>query len=240
MGWDDLPVLQAHAVALRNADLATLRRLNFEVGGVPVRFQRALPAADVDKAQAVTAMAASAPATATTRRHDEAAEASAWEPAVWLWLEWSGVPLLAGVSTAWAGAMAQTLAGAGIDQLSDAGVDLLCQIKLAPRLPAGLMLRQAARARQALDDGLDGLELLGVWAARHLGTDEASGHAVQLWAGAGFALQSFLSAFAPLSSGRQASPLAGVPMTLPLVAARWHVDADQLLDLAVGDVLILG
>lgn len=249
IGWDDLPALQARWVAHRNADLAVLRRLTFEIGDVRVRFQRVPPAADAGAAGHGAARPSQSLGGAAPSRHQDAAHAedavdfmhaAAWEPAVWLWLEWAGVPLLAGVSPAWADALARTLAGAAVDQLGDASLDLLCQLKLASRLPAGLTLRQAARSRQALDDGPDGLDCLGVWAARHLDTGEPSGHAVQVWAGEGFALQALLGAFVPLSVARQPSPLAAMPLALPLVAARWQVAADQLLDLAVGDVLILG
>jgi hypothetical protein len=247
IGWDDLPALQARTVALCNADLVVLRRLIFQIGDVRVRFQWTPPAADAAEVGHGTPSPLQRVDAAGPAGHQGAAPGVAamggdlaWRPAAWLWLEWAGVPLLAGVSPAWADALSLTLAGAAIDQLGDASLDLVGQLKLAPRLPAGLTLRQAARTRQGLDDGPDGLDSLGVWVARHVDTGEPSGHAVQLWAGSGFALQALLGAFVPLSTARQPSPLADLPLALPLVAARWHVAADQLLDLAVGDVLILG
>lgn len=221
LGWDDLTALEAASVALRNADLAMLGRRVFTVGGVPVQFQH--------EALAPQGVAGSAPS-----------EPSASEPAVWLWLEWSGTPLLAGVSAAWAGAVAQTLAGQALDQLGEPGLDLLCQLQLAPRLPAGLTLRQAALTREALHGLPTGLQCLGAWVGRHQATHEPSAHVAQLWTGPGFPLQVFLGAFKPLAHEQLPSPLAALPIALPLVAARWRVDADELQDLAVGDVLILG
>lgn len=233
VGWDDLPALDAAAVALRNADLALLGRSVFTVGGVPVRFQ-----------QDALALQQGVPGAQPGPFEEPALTAApAWEPAVWLWLEWSGAPLLAGVSAAWAGAVAQTLAGQGLDQLGEPGLDLLCQFQLAPRLPAGLTLRQAALSRAALHDlqnQAGGLTRLGAWVGRHAATQEPSAHAVQLWAAPGFALQALLRAFLPLATQQLPAPLAAMPLALPLVAARWHVAANELQDLTVGDVLILG
>ena len=42
-----------------------------------------------------------------------------------------------------------------------------------------------------------------------------------------------------MASARLPSPLGALPISMPLVAARWQVEAHDLLDLAVGDVLIL-
>jgi len=218
VGWSDLPALEAAAVALRNADLALLGRRVFTVGGVPVRFEQAPHGAPVG----------------------QEVQTPVWEPAVWLWLEWSGAPLLAGVSPAWAGAVAQALAGLGLDQVGGQSLDLLCQFKLAPKLPAGLTLRQAALSRQALHDAPTDLARLGAWMGRHPATQEPSAHAVELWAGPGFALQALLRAFVPLATQQLPAPLAAMPIALPLVAARWQVRAHELQDLAVGDVLVLG
>jgi len=239
VGWDDLPALDAAAVALRNADLALLGRHVFTVGGVPVRFEQALPAPQQGAAggpggqHAAQQVPHGAPV-------GQDVQQPAWEPAVWLWLEWSGAPLLAGVSAAWAGAVAQALAGLGLDQVGEQSLDLLCQFKLAPKLPAGLTLRQAALSRQALHDAPSGLTRLGAWVGRHPATQEPSAHAVELWAGPGFALQALLRAFVPLATQQLPAPLAAVPIALPLVAARWQVRANELQDLAVGDVLVLG
>lgn len=223
LGWDDLPALDAAAVALRNADLAQLGRRVFALGGVAVRFhQAALPPQGAARAEGGL--------------NDPAAQ----EPAVWLWLEWAGVPLLAGVSEAWAGAVAQSLAGLGLDALGEPGLDLLCQLQLAPRLPAGLILRQAARSRGHLEGVPGGLTFLGCWAGLHHASGEPSEHTVQLWAPPGLAVQALLAAFVPLARETLPSPLAGVPIALPLVAARWPMDAVVLQDLSVGDVLILG
>ena len=225
VGWDDLPALDAATVARRNADLALLGRRVFTVGGVPVLFQHEAQDGAPDRT------AAGQPADTGS---------AVWEPSVWLWLEWAGVPVLAGVSAAWAGAVAQTLAGLGLDQLGEPSLDLLCQLKLAPRLPQGLTLRQAALSREALQGLPAGLHSLGAWVGRHQATQEPCAHGVRLWAGAGFALQAFLRAFEPLASRQLPSPLAAMPIALPLVAARWQLPADELHDLAVGDVLILG
>lgn len=220
IGLADLAMLDAAEVARHNAGLAFLARRVFTLGGLPVRFERLV---DTDV--------------------DDPAE----PPALWLALALAGVPLLAGVSAAWAGALAQA-EGVALAQLSPETLDLLCQLRLAPRLPTGLTLRQAAFERRALAAEAaetaeaaerPGLALAGHWAGRHLATGEASGHALQLWTPTGFALQALLQTLEPFVSGTLASPLAQLPIALPLVAARWQLPAAELIDLAVGDVLVL-
>jgi hypothetical protein len=36
------------------------------------------------------------------------------------------------------------------------------------------------------------------------------------------------------------SPLSGLPITLPMIAARWCMNAEDLMDLVVGDLLLIG
>jgi len=211
--WEDLEVLDAREVACKNADLALLAPLVFDVGGAPVRFGW-VPCVDSDLASL--------------------------ESAAWLWLTWSGMPLLVAASPALADAVTQSVADLGMDQLGDTGIDLFAQLMLAPNLPPGLTLRQAALARERLAELPQGLEPLGVWQGRHRDSGEPSGHRLLLWAGPGFPLAALLGAVAGLAAQRLRPALASLPLALPLVAARWQVGADQLLDLAVGDVLILG
>lgn len=210
---DDLPGLDGREVALRNADLALLGRAVFSVGGAPVGFQRVPGAVSVSPSG---------------------------QPAVWFRLTWSGLPLLVAASTALADAVAQSLADVGVDQLGASGLELLSQLMLAPLLPAGLTLREAACSREALTEMPEVTEPLGTWQGRHLDSGEPSGHWLALWAEPRFPLAALLGAVAGLASSHRPHALAALPIALPLVAARWSVDADQLLDLAVGDVLILG
>jgi hypothetical protein len=210
---EDLPLLDAREVELRNADLGRLGPLVFSVAGVPLRFERA----------------------------PDTAHQTAPPPAgTWLWLSWAGLPLLAAVSPAFSDAVTQSMADVALDQLGESGLNLFAQLMLAPRLPTGLTLRQATRTREALQEMPQGLELLGRWQGRHLNSGEPSWHQVSLWGAADFPLGALLDALAHLAFSRRASPLARFPIALPLVAARWSVDAEVLQDLAVGDVLMLG
>lgn len=211
--FDDLPLLEGREVALRNADLALLGRAVFSVGGAPIRFQRT---------PGVAAASLRSPA------------------AAWLWLSWSGQPLLAAASAPLAEAVAQSVADAGLEQLGPSGIELFAQLMLAPLLPDGLTLRQAALSREAMSEMPALREPLGTWQGRHLESGEPSGHWLALWAGPQFPLAALLGAVAGLASSRLAPALAALPVAMPLVAARWSVEADQLLDLAVGDVLMLG
>ena len=120
IGMAALPELDGREVKLCNADLAQLSRLVFTLGGIPLRFERG---------QGV--------------RNDEAA----LSPAVWLRLDWSGLPLMVGASSALAEAVAQAVANVGLDQLGESGFDLFAQLMLSPLLPAGMVLCQGALAR---------------------------------------------------------------------------------------------
>lgn len=255
----DLTAIDAGEVARRNADLRYLARRAFGLGGVAVRFEagdspaasRHADEAKMNPAPTPTVSPAARPTVAAddgphvdlkaqtaVEPASQPAVQPTVEPAVWLWLEWAGAPMLAGLSAAWAGAATQA-AGVGLEQLSDETLDLLAHLRLSARLPAGLVLRQAAFRREALADLPKGLVPIGGWTGRHLSTDEASGHAVRLWAEPGFPVQSLLRAFEPFVSEVLPSPLAQLPIALPLVAARWSVDAGELRDLAVGDVLLI-
>lgn len=208
----ELPALDVREVVRCNASLAHLARQVFAVGGVPVQFRWA-PMTDPD----------------LPAGHD-----------TWLWLDWSGMPLLVAASPALSNAVSLALADVSVDQLGEPGLDVLGQLMLAPRLPAGLSLHQAAPSRSALLGVPQGLEPLGVWQGWHGTSGEPSGHRLALWAEPAFPLAALLTAMASLATSRRPSPLASMPIALPLVAARWQVDAGQLHDLAVGDVLMLG
>lgn len=215
---EELPELDGREVARCNADLAQFGRRVFSVAGAPVLFHRASEN-EVSRSELDTELARPGSA--------------------WLWLEWSGVPLLAVVSPALAEAVAQMVADTGVDQLGPSGMELFGQLMLAPRLPEGLMLRQIGLSRMALGEMPSTPELLGTWWGRHRGTGEPSGHRITVFAAADFPLVALLTVVAGMASAILPSPLAGLPIPMPLVAARWSVDALQLIDLAVGDVLIL-
>ena len=210
IGVVDLPDLALSEVLLRNADLAVLGRAIFDVGGAEICFSRV----------------------ASSPENNDA-------PAAWLWLEWSGATFLAGISSAWAEVVTQRLADQSLTQLGEAGLDLLGHMRLAPLLPSGLNLRQVALTQNALQGEFGKLSCLGVWRGSHLATQEPSGHELQLWGGETFALESLLLCCAQMAKRHLSSPLAHMPITLPLIAAKWPVPVNILAELSLGDVLIL-
>ena len=211
IGLDALPALDGADIASRNADLLALGRAVFDIAGVPVLFSR----------QAI------------------AAEGGV-PPEVWLVLEWGGEPCVVGVSAALAGVITQLLVDQTPAQLGEPGLNFLGHARLAPLLPAGLTLRQVALLRDGLSESPIAPVCLGRWAGRHLATGEPSGHELEIWAAEGFALASLVRGLARLANTHLASPLATLPIALPLVAAKWHAPAGIITDLAVGDVLFLG
>lgn len=211
VGLEALPALDRADVASRNADLLALGRAVFDIDGVPVVFSR----------QAIAAQGGA-------------------RPGVWLLLEWGGEPCVVGVSAALAGVMTQLLVDQTPAQLGEAGLDLLGHARLAPLLPAGLNLRQLALSRNGLSEYSSAPDCQGVWVGFHLAAGEPSGHELEIWAAPGFALASMVRKLAQLANTQLPSPLATLPIALPLVAAQWHAPACIITDLAVGDVLFLG
>jgi len=211
IGLEALPALDWTDMASRNADLLALGRAVFDIAGVPVLFSRQTTAAEGGVPQEV-----------------------------WLLLEWGGEPCVVGVSAALAGVITQLLVDQTPAQLGEAGLDLVGHARLAPLLPAGLTLRQVALLRDDLSEPPIAPDCLGLWAGRHLATGEPSGHELEIWAATGFALASLVRELARLATTHLPSPLATMPIALPLVAAKWHTPAGIITDLAVGDVLFLG
>ena len=210
IGLDALTALDATDVLHRNAHLTALGNAVFDLGGAEIFFTRS-----------------------TASTGDNAV------PAVWLHFVWNGATLLAGGSAALAELFTQSLADQSVEQLGEAALDLLGQVRLAPMLPTGLVLNQVALTKSSLQAGDANLIPLGVWSGRHVGTKEASGHELQLWGDEALALQSLLLCFGESAKRRLPSPLARMPIALPLEAARWHVPLDILTDLSTGDVLVL-
>jgi len=210
IGLAELPILTAAAVKRRNMDLASMARAVFQIDGNAIVFSLA-----------------------------ESDTNEEWQPAVWLWLRWNGQPCVVGVSESWAESVTNRLVSLSLDQLGEAGLDLLGHTRLAEAIPAGLNLTVVSVARAVKPDVLSSMKELGTWRGRDAATKEPSGHVLRLWADEQFALQSLLRAAAKQAAYLEPSPLAAMPIALALTAAQWRVPANILADLEVGDVLMV-
>jgi hypothetical protein len=206
----DLPELEGRLVQQRNADLLHLGRREYELGGMALRFERCLDGEATEAAEGVC-----------------------------LALLYAGEPLRLRLSRAWAeffaGMAGVTLAEIGRDKL-----DLLCLTRLVPHLPSSVQFQAAAYTPADLPPLQAEPVCHGSWRGVHVATGEASGHAFALEAAAGFSTYAFLLAFDPYLRRTLPPPLATLPLSMPLVAARWVAEAGDLAGLEVGDVLLIG
>jgi hypothetical protein len=157
---------------------------------------------------------------------------------LWWHGQWAGQPFLLHLNEGLASAWARS-AGVELAELSEDALDLLGAWQTASWLPSGLTWVRAASDRRGLQGLPAELEPTRRWQAHHARTREQCGFEACLHALPDFALQGFYAAFESFVVERDPQPLAGMHWSMPLVAARWDVDASVLADLDLGDVLFL-
>jgi hypothetical protein len=242
MGWDDLPMLDASRVAQAEVDLAGLSGRVWRLAGLDVRMRVLEPPA---RAMQHTSAPGSTADTTPAVHSGSAVQLSLTDPiegGVWWHVQWGGQPLVLHLNDGLASALARAL-GFDLADLSDEALDLLGHWRGGNGLPPGLAWVQAARDPTRLSRLMPGDVPQGAplrhWTAVHAGSGEPCGFEVCMHAPPGFALQRFYAAFESQVVARDPSTLGQLPWPLPLVAARWNVDAELLHDLSVGDVLLL-
>lgn len=151
-------------------------------------------------------------------------------------LFWQGQPVRVALSRAWSQSLVSSVLP-DLQALSPEVLDLLAITRAAPALPPGVVLRRLHLQSESLAD--DTLGFVGTWAGSDAVSNEATGHELGLWGGADFPVYAFFRAFDAWVLRHLPSPLAGCPMSLPLVGARWQAPAADLHDLAVGDILLI-
>lgn len=159
--------------------------------------------------------------------------------AIWMQLDFAGAPCVLGLSAAWASALIQS-DGWTLESLDDASLDLWCQTRWARQFPAGLLLTQSCFKRESLGLPVGEAMNRSAWIGRHVSSREISGHQLQLWTPDSFPVMALAELVGLKAKAVLPSPLSSLPITLPMVAARWSVDAQDLVDLAVGDLLLVG
>lgn len=206
---NDLAVLDGPCVAKRNMDLLHLSRREYHCAGLVLRFGRQ----DADPTP------------------DQAGD-------VWLALVHAGQPLRLRISKPWAESLAGS-AGLTLHGLDRGKLDLLCLTRLVPHLPSTLQYQAAAFAPTELPEPTEDFVNHGIWCGVHCETDEVSGHQVQIEAAANFPIYGFFASFDRYLRRAKPHRLAQLSLPVPLVAARWTVQASDLVGLEVGDVLLI-
>lgn len=143
------------------------------------------------------------------------------------------------VSRPWADSLASAV-GIRLDGLGPDKLELLCLTRLSPHLPKSVQFQAAAYALTDLPPTPNALHDHGTWCGVHSNTGEFSGHALQILADGAFPVYAFIAAFDQYLKRALPPRMAGLPLSVPLVAARWTTDAADLVGLEVGDVLLIG
>ena len=126
--------------------------------------------------------------------------------------------------------------------LADTNIDilhLLIRLKILPNLPQGLeFVGVAMTSTSTLEAPFDALPEQVSLSAMHAQTSEPLGWGIAVYAMPQTTLKAFLKCFEFLVIQTLPSPLLNAQIPMPIVAAQTAIPADQLNDLAVGDVVI--
>lgn len=205
----ELPELNAHDVATRNADLQFFARRIYQFAGLQWRLER---------------------------QDDAGSSGSVNAGGVWLGLVFGGQDVVLHCSHASVQTLLQSQ-GWSVDDLSEEALSLMGQTRLAPVLPAGVALQRLSFSASGLLSSA--LKPQGSWVARHATTQEPSEIAVGVWAPPGFAIHAFVKTWDAWLLKQEKPRFAGMPWTMPLIAARWKTEVADIHGLAVGDVLLI-
>lgn len=206
---DDLPELDAQMLAECNADLLHMGRREYDFVGQVLRFER-------------RSVEPSAPLAGD----------------VWLAFQHAGSPLHVRVSRPWADAMAGA-AGLSLNELGRDKLELLCLTRLSPLLPSTLQFLAAAFSNADLPQLPEPFLNHGTWCGVYSATGEVSALDFQIVAPSNFPVYAFIASFDRYLMRWLPPRLAGLPLSVPMVAARWTIDAGDLVGLEVGDVLLI-
>jgi hypothetical protein len=158
---------------------------------------------------------------------------------IWLALLHAGSIVHLRVSRQWADSLAGA-AGISLEGLGRDKLELLCLIRLSPHLPKSVQLLAVAYSLADLHQEPHELYNHGAWRGVHTITGEVSGYVLQIFAEQTFPVYAFIASFDPYLKRSLAPRMASLPLSVPLVAARWTADAGDLIGLEVGDVLLIG
>jgi hypothetical protein len=129
--------------------------------------------------------------------------------------------------------------GGQLSELNEELLALIIRLKLIPLLPAGTDFKGAYLTQSTIPENLAVLPLQVCLQAKDPISSESLGWNVSIYALPQTSLSVFLKSFDFLAVGLMPSPLLKASIPMPIVAAQTSVSAEQLLDLAIGDVILI-
>jgi hypothetical protein len=164
---------------------------------------------------------------------------SAGDDVLKLALQFNGQNIVLGLSNGFVNALLQS-EGVGLSDVNLDVLNLLVRIKVIPKLPQGIQFKGLALANSNnFEQALQSLPLqVSLRGATQAG--ELLGWDIAIYALPQTSLSIFLKSFDFLVSQVMPSPLLKAKVQMPIVAAKTSIAANQLLDIAIGDVILFG
>jgi hypothetical protein len=154
-------------------------------------------------------------------------------------VQFNGQNMVLGLSSALINALLAP-EGGNLDSLNLEIIELVARIKLLPKLPQGIALTGIYLDPQVLPENLQALPLQVSLSAHALNTKESLSWGVNVYALAQTSLKAFLKCFDVFVTQAVPSPLLKATVPMPLVVAKTTIPAQDLLDIAIGDVILIG
>ena len=153
-------------------------------------------------------------------------------------LQFNGQNILLGLSESLVNALLKD-EGGSVANLNADILNLVIRLKLLPKLPQGVQLSGVYLNGDVLPEPLQALPRQVTLQAVAPQTQELMGWTVEVSSMPQTSLGAFLKCFDFLVGQKLPSPLLKAKVPMPLIAATTSVSAEQLRDIAVGDVILI-
>lgn len=155
-------------------------------------------------------------------------------------VQFNGQNIILGLSPALVNALLQS-EGVALTDLNEEVLHLLVRLKLIPSLPQGVQFKGLALAdKKILEPAFQALAKQATLRAAIPGSGELLDWDIAIYAMPQTSLGAFLKGFEFLVTQQIPSPLRKARVPMPIVAAKTAIPAEQLRDIAVGDVILFG
>ena len=155
-------------------------------------------------------------------------------------LQFNGQNIVLGLSPALVNALLQS-ESASLADLNEEVLNLLVRLKLVPSLPQGLQFKGLSLVENnTLEPAFQALAKQATLRAAIPESGELLNWDIAIYAMPQTSLGAFLKGFEFLVTKNIPSPLLKAKVPMPIVAAKTAIPAEQLRDIAVGDVILFG
>jgi len=155
-------------------------------------------------------------------------------------LQFNGQNIVLGLSPALVNALLQS-ESASLADLNEEVLNLLVRLKLIPRLPQGVQFKGLSLVENnALEPAFQALTKQATLRAAIPEGGELLNWDIAIYAMTQTSLGAFLKGFEFLVTKNIPSTLLKAKVPMPIVAAKTAIPAEQLRDIAVGDVILFG